>query len=198
MKIDEHVVLAIKRFIESPSYYDQGKVSSFLHACRALVQLSREDCFGVEGGREIRPDDVLTYYQSILVPALNKQLLLSLLPMQLNVPAAHIASLSSVISENYVSGKLSPDLCEKINGLIQFLTVFLVEVCQKIDDRKMYYQFVDNYREPFQRYLNEISGEKYFIQNTLVSGVGLFSPKEEKAGTHSATEERDQADLENR
>lgn len=198
MKIDEDVVLAIKRFVESPSYRDQQKVSCFLDACSALVQLSRKHCFGVEGGQEIRPDGVLRYYRSILVPALNKQLMLPLLPMQLNVPAAHVASLARVISEKYVSGELSPDLYEKINGLTQFLTVFLVEVCQKIDDRAMYYQFVGNYREPFQRYLNALSGDKYFIQNTVVGGVGLFSPKEENMSTHSAAEERDQADLKNK
>lgn len=195
MRIDEDIVSAIKRFVESPSYYDQGKVSDFLDACRGLVNLSREHCFGVRDRQEISPEDVLTYYQSILVPALSRQLSLSLLPMQLNNAAAHIASLSSVISEKYVSGELSSDLYEKINGLIQLLTVFLVEVCQKIDDRPMYYKFVDDYREPFQRYLNVLPGEKYFIQNTLASGVGLFSPKEGKNNADSEAEERDQADL---
>lgn len=153
MQIDKGTISAIKAFIEKPSVNDQEEARCFLDACRALLQSAREHHFGCSPEKEVGPEVTQYYYRKTVMPALSAQLSLQLNPLQLETAAQYITSLGSAISNQMTSGSLTKHQTEKLNGLVGLLEVFANKVLNKIDDRKNYYRFEDDYASVVRLYV---------------------------------------------
>ncbi len=157
MRDDEHIAV-VKTFLIAPGVKSQAQVNAFLDACCSLLALNQDGNY------------------------IKAQLALNLSPSQFNDSAAHVVSLARAISTELSSGGLSVAQQEKMGGLVAFLMRLADVVCQKIDDRAMYYQFVNEYRSLVRAYLNPAPSNTHKESKNFLGHLSdFFSPKIEES-----------------